>query len=95
MYQLVAGGKIIQAQAIDEVIANTVTDIQITQDMVPSARMVAFYVNNNNKVIADSLWIDVEDQCENPVEVSHATSVQYQLDLFKGELHSTLFSRIM
>ena len=52
--------------------ANIMTRIQITQDMVPSARMVAFYVNDNNKVIADSLWIDVEDQCEDPVEVDES-----------------------
>ena len=53
----------------------TATDIRIDQDMVPSARMVAFYVNTDGKVIADMTWIDVDDQCENPVEVRLMTNV--------------------
>ncbi|XP_072051761.1 complement C3-like [Amphiura filiformis] len=67
---IVSGGRITQAQAINIVIGNTVADIDIKPDMVPSARMVAFYVNDDNQFIADSLWIDVDDHCENPVEVS-------------------------
>uniref|UniRef100_A0A3P9M598 Complement component c3a, duplicate 5 n=1 Tax=Oryzias latipes TaxID=8090 RepID=A0A3P9M598_ORYLA len=37
--------------------------IPITQNMMPSFRIVAFYHPSNDEVVSDSVWVDVEDSC--------------------------------
>ena len=46
---------------------NVVMDMDVTFDMVPHARLVAYYINGQNQVIADSAWFDVNDQCDDDV----------------------------
>lgn len=38
--------------------------------MVPSFRLIAYYFDQRNKIIADSVWVDVRDECEINVKVS-------------------------
>uniref|UniRef100_A0A3Q4HQI4 Complement C4B (Chido/Rodgers blood group) n=1 Tax=Neolamprologus brichardi TaxID=32507 RepID=A0A3Q4HQI4_NEOBR len=38
--------------------------LQITHNMVPSFRVIGYYHNTNGHVIADSVWVDVRDECE-------------------------------
>ncbi|XP_051262420.1 complement C4 [Dicentrarchus labrax] len=48
----------------------TVTDnLQITPDMVPSFRLIGYYYDQNGNIIADSVWVDVRDECEINVKV--------------------------
>ncbi|XP_034030928.1 LOW QUALITY PROTEIN: complement C4-B [Thalassophryne amazonica] len=42
----------------------------ITADMVPSFRLIGYYYSNGGDIIADSVWIDVKDECETQVTVS-------------------------
>ncbi|XP_070782562.1 complement C3-like [Enoplosus armatus] len=35
----------------------------ITKEMLPSFRIIAYYHTNDNEVVSDSVWIDVEDSC--------------------------------
>lgn len=36
-------------------------------DMIPSFRLVGYYYNANGEIVADSIWIDVKDECEGKV----------------------------
>ena len=79
--QVVAGGKILESKGA-EIIEGTTFNVPITHEMAPSARLVSFFVNNNNMLVADSLWIDVEDVCENNIEVIKCFSVSNPLQAF-------------
>ncbi|XP_023815208.1 complement C3 isoform X1 [Oryzias latipes] len=37
--------------------------IPVTQDMLPSFRIIAFYHPTDNEVVSDSVWVDVTDSC--------------------------------
>ncbi|XP_033983582.1 complement C4-B [Trematomus bernacchii] len=39
-------------------------NLQITSDMVPSFRLIGYYYNQNDDIIADSVWVDVMDECQ-------------------------------
>ncbi|XP_037532277.1 complement C4-B-like [Nematolebias whitei] len=45
--------------------------VQITTDMVPSFRLIGYYYGTNSDIIADSVWVDVRDECEIKVKVEH------------------------
>lgn len=38
-------------------------NVQITKEMLPSFRIIAYYHTSSNEVVSDSLWLDVEDTC--------------------------------
>uniref|UniRef100_A0A8C9WYA0 Complement C4B (Chido/Rodgers blood group) n=1 Tax=Sander lucioperca TaxID=283035 RepID=A0A8C9WYA0_SANLU len=44
-------------------------NLQITPDMVPSFRLIGYYYNQHGDIIADSVWVDVRDECEIKVKV--------------------------
>uniref|UniRef100_A0A7N6AWB9 Complement 4B (Chido blood group) n=1 Tax=Anabas testudineus TaxID=64144 RepID=A0A7N6AWB9_ANATE len=46
-------------------------NLQITSNMVPSFRVIGYFYNQRGDVIADSLWVDVRDECEIKVKVAH------------------------
>ncbi|XP_041844609.1 complement C4-B isoform X2 [Melanotaenia boesemani] len=41
--------------------------LQITADMVPFFRLIGYYYTDNGNIIADSVWVDVRDEC--PIQV--------------------------
>ncbi|KYO23447.1 hypothetical protein Y1Q_0005805 [Alligator mississippiensis] len=45
---------------------------QLTQDMVPSARLLVYYIvtgENTAELVADSVWLNVEQKCGNSLEI--------------------------
>nr|ADW08937.1 complement component 3-2 [Apostichopus japonicus] len=44
-------------------------DIRVTPEMIPSARIVAYFIGENNHIIADSVRIEVRRECLNQVTV--------------------------
>lgn len=44
-------------------------NLQITANMVPSFRLIGYFYNQEGDVIADSVWVDVRDECEIKVKV--------------------------
>uniref|UniRef100_A0AAQ4RQ17 Complement C4B (Chido/Rodgers blood group) n=1 Tax=Gasterosteus aculeatus aculeatus TaxID=481459 RepID=A0AAQ4RQ17_GASAC len=57
--------------------------LQITSDMVPSFRLIGYYYNERGDIIADSVWVDVSDECEMKVKVSEHnrfdTAIEFDL----------------
>ncbi|XP_027723946.1 complement C5-like [Vombatus ursinus] len=52
-------------------------NIPITQDMVPSARLLVYYLvtgENRAELVADSVWLDVEEKCGNDLQVQLSRS---------------------
>ncbi|KAG7242146.1 hypothetical protein INR49_024192, partial [Caranx melampygus] len=49
-------------------------NLLIKADMVPSFRLVAYFYNQNGEIIADSVWVDVRDECEIKVKVGQKGS---------------------
>lgn len=46
---------------------------QITQEMVPSARLIVYYIvmgEGAAELVADSVWLNVEQKCGNSLDVS-------------------------
>uniref|UniRef100_A0A671XKJ9 Anaphylatoxin-like domain-containing protein n=1 Tax=Sparus aurata TaxID=8175 RepID=A0A671XKJ9_SPAAU len=46
-----------------EIRAMTSMVVVITKEMLPSFRIIAYYFTNDNEVVSDSVWVDVEDSC--------------------------------
>ncbi|XP_076594325.1 complement C4-B [Chaetodon auriga] len=44
-------------------------NLQITADMVPSFRLIGYFYDQRGNIIADSVWVDVRDECEINVKV--------------------------
>ncbi|CAK6960493.1 complement C4-B isoform X1 [Scomber scombrus] len=45
------------------------SNLKITADMVPSFRLIGYFYSQNGDIIADSMWVDVRDECEITVKV--------------------------
>jgi len=41
--------------------------IGISPEMIPSFRVISFYYDTDGDIIADSVWVDVENRCEGKV----------------------------
>ncbi|KAH1175925.1 hypothetical protein KIL84_020659 [Mauremys mutica] len=49
---------------------NLVTmSLPITPDLIPSFRIVAYYQVGNSEIVADSVWLDIQDTCMGTVDV--------------------------
>ncbi|XP_042278740.1 complement C4-B [Thunnus maccoyii] len=44
-------------------------NLRITADMVPSFRLIGYFYNQGGDIIADSVWVDVRDECGIKVRV--------------------------
>uniref|UniRef100_A0A8C4NSU3 Anaphylatoxin-like domain-containing protein n=1 Tax=Dicentrarchus labrax TaxID=13489 RepID=A0A8C4NSU3_DICLA len=51
--------------------------VPITKEMLPSFRILAYYHTNDNEVVSDSVWVDVEDSCMGSVR--HTTLTEFLL----------------
>ncbi|XP_072015057.1 A.superbus venom factor 1-like [Amphiura filiformis] len=51
-------------------VENTIhVDLDATFDMIPHARLLAYFIDENNQVVADSVWFDVTHDCSSDVEL--------------------------
>ncbi|MFT7800154.1 complement C3-like [Arapaima gigas] len=73
-YMVVSKGQIIRADKwpVTENQQVIKQPLQVTREMLPSFRLVAYYTlpGRNYEVVSDSLWIDMEDVCQGTLEVS-------------------------
>nr|BAJ05271.1 alpha-2-macroglobulin [Diadumene lineata] len=56
--------------------ADDFIEFQVTQSMVPSCRLLAYYVRKDGETVADNIEIDVEDKLENQVLVRFDDNVR-------------------
>ncbi|XP_072250549.1 complement C4-B [Leuresthes tenuis] len=69
-YMVLSRGIIVKTDSVN--IGVTVKiNLQITADMVPSFRVIGYYHGKKGNIVADSLWVDVRDECEIKVKVEH------------------------
>ncbi|KAK2903268.1 hypothetical protein Q8A67_007981 [Cirrhinus molitorella] len=52
--------------------------IDIRPEMIPSFRVIAFFYDTNGDIIADSIWMDVEDKCEGKLEIKLQGHHEYE-----------------
>ncbi|XP_033111063.1 complement C3-like [Anneissia japonica] len=84
-YIVIARNKVIAENTVEGVL-NTVVyfPIFVTNDLVPLVRIVAFYIDENQEVVADSILLEVENVCENTVSISVIDpSTSQKADSFK------------
>ncbi|XP_072015058.1 complement C3-like [Amphiura filiformis] len=60
---IISRGQIVAHKSETSANKNVVMSLDVTFDMVPHARLVAYFIDSQNHVIADSLWFDVVDSC--------------------------------
>ena len=66
--QLVSIGSKVQTVSPNiKSVANGTIRFSVTQAMVPSCRLLLYYIRDDGETVADSVEIDVEDKLENQV----------------------------
>ncbi|XP_072344663.1 complement C5 isoform X2 [Scyliorhinus torazame] len=78
-YQVVSKGKIILFETKNRPVGNRIfsLNIPITTEMIPSARLIAYYVvigENRAELVVDSLWFEVEGKCVNNQQIVLSTN---------------------
>ncbi|XP_075322751.1 complement C4-B [Odontesthes bonariensis] len=69
-YMVLSRGIIVHTGSVDIGVSVKI-NMQITADMVPSFRVIGYYHGNNGDIVADSVWVDVRDECEIKVKIEH------------------------
>ncbi|XP_073415037.1 complement C5 isoform X2 [Dendrobates tinctorius] len=77
-YLVISKGKILTYDTVQRVHDSTSQNlnIQITAAMVPSIRLLVYYIitgDSTAEVVADSIWVDVREKCINNQEVQLST----------------------
>lgn len=65
-------------------------NLLITPDMVPSFRLIGYFYNQHGDIIADSVWVDVRDECEIKVKVSKQNRYECRLGIQRQWTNRTL-----
>ncbi|KAK7157442.1 hypothetical protein R3I93_008812 [Phoxinus phoxinus] len=67
-YMIVSRGMLRTASSVASGSAVKIS-IQISPEMTPSFRVIAFYYDTDGDIVADSVWVDIEDKCEGKLEI--------------------------
>ncbi|XP_062322694.1 complement C4-B isoform X2 [Osmerus eperlanus] len=76
-YMVLSRGVLITQKSVRAGEHVTASSFQITHAMIPSFRLIGFYYLQNGDIIADSVWVDVEDECEGKLKISSPTPGPY------------------
>ncbi|KAK9962381.1 hypothetical protein ABG768_007751 [Culter alburnus] len=71
-------GQIVQVGRVPRTEITTV-NLNVNVDMVPSFRLVAYYftgLSPKEKIVADSVWVDVKDVCKGKVEIDPMAEIK-------------------
>ena len=74
--QIVASGNLVVSNMLEMKSTQKTFSVALSRDMVPSARIVAYYVQNS-EVVADALNFFVNGTEQNPVRTISSISVFY------------------
>ncbi|MGH0133609.1 UNVERIFIED_CONTAM: hypothetical protein FKN15_053461 [Acipenser sinensis] len=78
-YMIISKGKTIRADRV-QLTADTTISLPFDHDLVPAFRLIAYYyisVQGRTEIIADSVWVDVEDVCKGKIRVT-ASKKEYK-----------------
>ncbi|XP_067305139.1 complement C4-B [Pseudorasbora parva] len=67
-YMTVSRGMLRTARSVASGSAGKIS-LHIRPEMTPSFRVIAYYYDTDGDIIADSVWVDVEDRCEGKLEI--------------------------
>nr|XP_042700098.1 venom factor-like [Chrysemys picta bellii] len=75
-HEILNKGKIIRVgRQARQVGQNLLTmSLPITPDLIPSFRIVAYYQVGNSEIVADSVWLDIQDTCMGTLVVKGASN---------------------
>ncbi|CAM4693299.1 unnamed protein product [Caretta caretta] len=80
-YLILNKGKIIragrQAKQASQILVTM--SLPITPDLIPSFRILAYYHVGNSEIVADSVWVDVQDTCMGTLVVKGATEADNRI----------------
>ncbi|XP_061572619.1 complement C4-B [Cololabis saira] len=73
-YMVLSRGITIETGSYEMGISIKSNSLPITAKMVPSFRVIGYYYSASGDIIADSIWVDVRDECEIKVKIDHRGS---------------------
>uniref|UniRef100_A0A3Q2QK09 Complement C3 n=1 Tax=Fundulus heteroclitus TaxID=8078 RepID=A0A3Q2QK09_FUNHE len=62
-YMILSRGQLVKHFRQRGILKQMAFMVDITKEMLPSFRIVAFYHTNKNELVSDSVWVDVTDTC--------------------------------
>lgn len=75
-FQVVSRGRILSHNTTDFDEKTKSWSFRITPQMSPSARLIGYYIGDNEKVVADSILLEIEDSLPTKVK---KTAIDYQI----------------
>uniref|UniRef100_A0A3B1JUU4 Complement C4B (Chido/Rodgers blood group) n=1 Tax=Astyanax mexicanus TaxID=7994 RepID=A0A3B1JUU4_ASTMX len=66
-YMVVSKGAVVNSGSLEAKNVLTKTNILFSPNMIPSFRLIGYYYHSDGELVADSVWVDVEDACEGMV----------------------------
>uniref|UniRef100_A0A3B3ZWR5 Uncharacterized protein n=1 Tax=Periophthalmus magnuspinnatus TaxID=409849 RepID=A0A3B3ZWR5_9GOBI len=92
-YLVLSQGSIVDTNHVNmrDAITQTPLKLQISDNMVPSFRIIGYFYTPNNHIISDSVWLVAKGNCEEKVKVEHKATVEprrlskLDIDLFGQE----------
>uniref|UniRef100_A0A674K6E4 NTR domain-containing protein n=1 Tax=Terrapene triunguis TaxID=2587831 RepID=A0A674K6E4_9SAUR len=88
-YLILNKGKIIRAGRQARQAGQTLVTmfLPITPDLIPSFRIVAYYHVGQKEIVADSVWLDVQDSCMGTLKVTGATEQDNDVQVPGGQMN--------
>ncbi|KAH1176285.1 hypothetical protein KIL84_021019 [Mauremys mutica] len=88
-YLILNKGKIIRAGRQARQAGQTLVTmfLPITPDLIPSFRIVAYYHVGQKEIVADSVWLDVQDSCMGTLKVTGATEQVNDVQVPGGKMN--------
>ncbi|XP_043386278.1 complement C5 isoform X2 [Chelonia mydas] len=73
-FQILSKGKIVSFGTQERIMSSDYENLsfQLTQEMVPSARLLVYYIvtgEETAELVADSVWLNIEQKCGNSLQV--------------------------
>uniref|UniRef100_A0A8C0HGL9 Uncharacterized protein n=1 Tax=Chelonoidis abingdonii TaxID=106734 RepID=A0A8C0HGL9_CHEAB len=88
-YLILNKGKIVRAGRQARQAGQTLVTmfLPITPDLIPSFRIVAYYQVGQKEIVADSVWLDVQDSCMGTLKVTGATEQDNDVQVPGGKMN--------
>uniref|UniRef100_A0A8B9H6Z3 Complement 4B (Chido blood group) n=1 Tax=Astyanax mexicanus TaxID=7994 RepID=A0A8B9H6Z3_ASTMX len=68
--EVVSKGAVVNSGSLEAKNVLTKTNILFSPNMIPSFRLIGYYYHSDGELVADSVWVDVEDACEGMLKVT-------------------------